>query len=399
MLAVIFFTYQFIIRLSPSVLMDEIMVKYHVSASTFGLIISFYYAGYAGMLIPVGALIDKFGVKSGLLFGSLFCIIGSLVMLISDDWINALVGRTLIGIGSCAGVLAAITSAKLNFTQRELSRKLGLTVMIGLLGAIYGKSINRFLLEKFGFEKTILFLAFPALLIFILVFFLSKSSETVFIQKKYSVGAALKEIFKDSKFMLVSIAGALLVGPLSAFADVFGEHYLMSVYNISDSKAGYLTTSAIYIGMAIGAPFLTQIASRFKCNYVVNVFCGFGMSLTFYLLLNNYIQNYSLLFVMMIFIGIMSAYQVIVFSIISEMISEKAVGLAIAMANAINMFAAMLYNFFVGKLLDCYWTGDTIYGMRVYSDVAYSDALFILPIALAIGALIFLSVKPKKGIC
>ena len=81
------------------------------------------------------------------------------------------------------------------------------------------------------------------------------------------------------------------------------------------------------------------------------------------------------------------------------MISEKAVGLAIAMANAINMFAAMLYNFFVGKLLDCYWTGDTIYGMRVYSDVAYSDALFILPIALAIGALIFLSVKPKKGIC
>ena len=98
-LTVFFFAYQFVLRLSPGVLIDEIMLKEHIGAATFGLITSFYYIGYAGMQIPIGLLLDKFGVRYVVAISAITCVLGNMPLLLSDHWLLSLFGRFLIGIG------------------------------------------------------------------------------------------------------------------------------------------------------------------------------------------------------------------------------------------------------------------------------------------------------------
>jgi len=74
-------------------------------------------------------------------------------------------------------------------------------------------------------------------------------------------------------------------------------------------------------------------------------------------------------------------------------------GIAIAVVNMFNMLAGTAYNVMIGNLLDHYWAGETLHGKRIYSEAAYADALFILPISLMLGTIIFFAIKPKPGVC
>ena len=59
----LFFAYQFILRLWPGLMMQQMMMQFSISSSQFGLIAAFYYYGYSSMQIPVAMLLDRFGAK------------------------------------------------------------------------------------------------------------------------------------------------------------------------------------------------------------------------------------------------------------------------------------------------------------------------------------------------
>ena len=48
-----FFAYQFILRLWPSLMMQQIMQQFSIDATAFGLLASAYYYGYSTMQIPI----------------------------------------------------------------------------------------------------------------------------------------------------------------------------------------------------------------------------------------------------------------------------------------------------------------------------------------------------------
>lgn len=396
--AVLFFSYQFVLRLTPGVLIDDIMVKYDISASVFGLIISFYYIGYAGMQIPIGILLDRFGVRYVVAASAIICVLGNLPILFSNYWVIELLGRLLIGVGSAAGALGAIHVVRMHFPHRHMSKMIGFTVTLSLFGAIYGKSINRFLVESFGLEQSIIYLSIPGIIIAfsMLLFFRNTDKQQTGIVQHYSILSSLKIIFKNNNIIWLAIAGALMVGPIESFADIFGEPYLVTVYNFTPSDAGYLTASAIYFGFCIGAPLLAAIADRFNCHYVINITCGIVMTAAFHLVLEQMITGYRMMYMITFIIGIMSAYQVIVISSVSELVPANLIGTAIAVVNMFNMVAGMIFNTAIGRLLDNYWTGEIINGKRIYSEVAYGDALYILPVALMFGSIIFFVLKPNN---
>lgn len=398
---VFFFAYQFVLRLSPGVLIDEIMIKYHISASAFALITSFYYLGYAGMQIPIGVLLNKLGVRYVISASAFICVLGNMSLIISDYWIFALFGRLLIGIGSAAGALGAIHAVRMNFDKKHMSKMIGFSVAISLLGAIYGKSINRILLDSIGMQESIIYLSIPGVFIALGILFFSKETDKkeTPLTERLSTWSSLKIVAGNGKVILLSLAGALMVGPLEAFADIFGESYFIAVYKFSSDDAGYLTASAIYFGMCIGSPLLAAVADRFKAHYIINIVCGVVMSGAFYLILNQIVTGYLQMFALTFTIGIMSAYQVIIISTVAEIVPSNFAAIAIAMVNTGNMLAGTAYNTAIGHLLDYYWTGEMIDGKRVYSEIAYTDALFILPITLMMGAIMFFILKPKNGIC
>ena len=61
--AALFFGYAWVLRVAPSVMVEELMRDFAVGAAVLGNLSAAYFYGYAGMQIPVGLLLDRFGPR------------------------------------------------------------------------------------------------------------------------------------------------------------------------------------------------------------------------------------------------------------------------------------------------------------------------------------------------
>ena len=101
----IFFAYQFILRLWPGLMMHQIMEQFSIDASQFGIIAACYYYGYSGMQIPVACLLERFGPKQIIFIFATLCGIATLLFTYSNSWYMACLSRFLVGAGSAVGFL------------------------------------------------------------------------------------------------------------------------------------------------------------------------------------------------------------------------------------------------------------------------------------------------------
>src|SRR5215470_1538925 len=69
----LFFLYAWVLRVSPSVMVEELMRDFSVGAAVLGSLSAAYFYGYAGMQIPVGVLLDRFGPRRLLAVAALAC--------------------------------------------------------------------------------------------------------------------------------------------------------------------------------------------------------------------------------------------------------------------------------------------------------------------------------------
>src|SRR5258708_2116876 len=131
---VLFFAYQFIMRVFPGLCVSEIMHKFHIDSTDYGLLASMYYYGYAPLHIPIAILLDRFGPR---LVVSLCCLVCSLSIFLffwTENWTLVLLARFLTGAGSAAGFLGASKVISLWFPFHVYARMIGLTFSFGLLG-------------------------------------------------------------------------------------------------------------------------------------------------------------------------------------------------------------------------------------------------------------------------
>ena len=92
----LFFAYQFILRLWPGLMMHQIMEQFSIDASQLGIIAAFYYFGYSSMQIPVAVLLDRFGTKYIVFFFAVLCGVATLLFTCSDNWYLACFSRFLV---------------------------------------------------------------------------------------------------------------------------------------------------------------------------------------------------------------------------------------------------------------------------------------------------------------
>ena len=101
----LFFAYQFILRLWPGLMMHQIMNQFSIDASHFGLLAAFYYYGYSIMQIPVAILLDRFSARRIIFIFAVLCGLATLTFTYTSNFYLALLSRFLIGVGSAVGFL------------------------------------------------------------------------------------------------------------------------------------------------------------------------------------------------------------------------------------------------------------------------------------------------------
>lgn len=375
--ASVFYAYQYFLRVMPSVMLENLLDRFGIDAAAFGQFSGIYYIGYSLMHLPLGIMLDRFGPRPVMAGSILLSALGMLPLIFFDSWAFSVSGRLLVGMGSSAAILSVFKVIRIGFHEKVFSRMLSFSVMIGLVGAIFGGGPLHAMCEGWGARLTMQIFAFFGLLLAIASYLLIPKIST---SSNVGVIASIKEVLSNRTFLWIAFCSGFLVGPLEGFADVWGSAFLSHVYDYDKTMATSLP-SVIFIGMCFGAPLLTFIAERTK-SYFGSIFvAAFLMAFLFILLLTLRLSLLSLI-TSFSMIGICCAYQILAIYKASSYIKEELSGVATAFVNMIIMAFGYGFHTFIGKIID--FSGGP------QSAKAISLGVSLIPIALIIGGLGFL---------
>jgi MFS family permease len=113
-------------------------------------------AVYAGMQIPVGVLLDRFGSRRLLVAGGTLMLAGQLVFAFAGDVGTAIAARVLIGVGDAMTFISVLRIVALWFPPQRNALMVQLTGMVGQLGALCSAVPLVLLLRHHGWTATFL---------------------------------------------------------------------------------------------------------------------------------------------------------------------------------------------------------------------------------------------------
>lgn len=359
-LAVLFYCYEFLLQVSPGVMVSDLMRDFKLNAAQVGNLSALYIYIYAGMQIPVGILIDRFGPRRLLTFAAAICAIGSFLFGSAHLLSIAGLGRSLIGLGSAFAAISCLKLAANWFPLNRFALLTGLTVMVGMLGAINGQAPLALLIEHLSWRDSMQVLGLAGLVLAGLIYLIVRdnpadaTTQPEASIKKPRLWQGLKYIFGNKQTWIASIYGGLMYAPTTAFAGLWGVPFLMSVYHISRPAAAGMI-SFIFIGWVIGSPFWGWFSDRLQRRKSPLIIAAIGALCTMCCII--YLVNLPLLGmnVLLLAFGFFSGGFLPVFSIVKEINPPQHNATALGFVNTLNMVGGALAQPFIGYILDFYW--------------------------------------------
>jgi MFS family permease len=384
-LATLFYAYQYVLRVAPSVLNEDITAKFQMDPRIFGQFTGTYYLSYALMHIPLGLLLDRYGPKRIMPLFLGFTIIGMAPLAFTDFWAFPIMGRVLVGLGSSSAILGLFKIIRMNFPKARFNLMLSFSVTIGLLGAIFAGAPLQMLHQWMGLDNIVIILMAAGILLAALLYFFTP--EITHETSKVNVWNEVKAVMTNRYVLAVCLLAGLMVGPLEGFADAWGKSFLKSVYGFDDQAAAGLP-SWIFFGLCFGGPALSLITRIVKNDLFVVFLCGLIMMLIFAGIIAGTIPpSLYILRAAFFTVGIMCAYQILAIGNVSINVPAQFSGLTSAVANGIIMAFGFLFHSIIGLILHAF-TGieDTD---AIYSSEAMFYAIGIIPAALVLACIGF----------
>lgn len=375
--ASVFYAYQYIIRVMPNIMLDDIMQQFNISAATFGQFSGFYYIGYSLVHIPVGILLDRFGPRKVMTSCILLTVAGLTPLLFANHWVYPIAGRFVIGVGSSAAILGVFKIVRMTFSEARFARMLSLSVTIGLLGAIYGGGPVSYMRELFGYSSVVQGMAIGGIILALLTYWIVPDMKR---EPAGAVTANIKEVLTNPKVIWTCIFAGLMVGPLEGFADVWGTVFLKQVYDMEVTAAASFA-SLIFIGMCFGGPVLSFVAEKVGTAATI-ITAGICMAVSFVLLLSGSASS-GAISVGFVVVGVASAYQILAIFKASTYVREEVAGLTTAVANMIIMIFGYAFHSSIGFVVNA--MGGTAQTSALVIGVA------VIPAALFIGTCGFIA--------
>ncbi len=391
----IFYFYQYLLRVSPSVMKDDLMHDFGMNGAAFGLLASFYYYGYSLLQIPLGSMADYFGPRKLLAAATLVCVIGTAMFAQATDLHVAQLGRFLIGLGSSCAFLGCLKFGTLWFPMSKLPLITSATIFIGTLGANFGGAPLKFLINYYDWRTALLIVAGLGILVAVAIWFISKDKEPDHTEEQGTLFEGLKWAITSPQILLGGLYGFFIYTPLSVFADLWGAGFLEKVYSIPTAQAaGYV--NLIYIGFGLGCMVYALALVKWMSIPTALKITAITIEIPFSILLLVPGLPLYVMGLILFTLGVMISGRSLMFAFVCSHIPAKFSGATVGLINTFIMLSGVVFQPVAGRILDYVSGGKIVGGVHVFEAGDYRKALIIVPICLAAAFLVSLFFKESK---
>ncbi|GAW48267.1 MULTISPECIES: MFS transporter [unclassified Nocardioides] len=152
--------------------------RFDISAAQLATFTMLQLLVYAGMQIPVGLLVDRFGSRSVLLCGTIIITAGQVGFALADSYLLALVARVFVGMGDAMTFICVLRLVGYWFPARRIPLITQLTGTLGQLGAVGAAIPMTWALSHLGWTKAYLVAASVGVVLVVLLLLVLRDSPT-----------------------------------------------------------------------------------------------------------------------------------------------------------------------------------------------------------------------------
>lgn len=399
-LAALFFFYEFLLQNSTSVMRSYLTNEFQIDATSFGLLASFYFLAYSSVQIPAGMLLDRFGPRKLLTIAAGLCGFGTIMMALAHRYEIILFARFFTGIGSGFAMLGALVLTANWFSSKRFALLHGMTLTIGISGAVFGGAPLGLALKHTGWRSTLGLLGGVGVVLMLIMWLIIRDRPKGIKRARNQDGEYIKindllhgvvAIVKNRQTWLTALYGALMYAPTAALSQ-WTASFIPEAQGYSAEKSAWLV-SVMYIGWIFGSPFFGAISDyvgRRKVTLYISSFATLAL-----ILIILYVPHVNYFTYLMLYLGFgfFTCGFVPAFSIVREQHKTQYSGTALGFMNMVNSLGPALSPMFVGILLDHFWTGTLIDSQRIYTLANYKSALLVGPICLILAIFVLPFIK------
>jgi MFS family permease len=398
-LAAAAFGYAFFHRVTPSVMVSDLMTDFAIGGAMLGTLSALYFYPYVILQVPLGALLETFGTR--LLLSAALCLagIGSVLFGIAESIELAYLGRFLIGVGSSVGFLGSLALASKWFPPHRYAFLTGLSMFTAMGSGMVAQAPLAYFIESFGWRSSLSTLGWAGFGLAVMIFlFVRNAPETPEGQitndvkkreraEKWSaLWASLRAASTDSDVWKMSFVAATLSGPMLVLGGLWGTPYLMKAHDLARPDAAFLM-SLLLLGWAISAPFCGWLSGKIGRSKPIVISGAIALCAMLTLLIFAPGLPLGTVVPILIAIGLSGGSMVTCFALVRDVMPVHKAGAATGIVNSMTVASGAVLQPLVGLALDILWAGDLKNGAPVYQASDYRIA-FILVLIAALGGLI-----------
>lgn len=379
-IASLFFLFEFVTRVEPSLAAGQIAASYGLNNAAFGALASLFFWVYAPMQIVVGLALDRYGARKFVLLGSLCCAAGVTAFAFVAAPVLGGGARMLTGFGASFAFVAAMWLVNHWFAPERFAVLSGTVNAFGMLGTAIGTSQLSSAISHYGWRGVFIATGLAGFALFLAALVLlreppspAQSDDT---PPAAHVRDSLLAVLKRPRVWMIGLLGMLYYMPVNVYGGLWGHSALMATNGLSDTDAG-LAVSMVFWGMAAGSIAGGYISDRLGHRKWIVVVGAALTAVAYALVLYGYASGLVVISAALFLAGFFGGFQMLTFAMAKEGLDNSLVGTTVAFVNMVGIAGAMIFQPLVGQLVDA-------------SHGDYRAALSCIPVCLGLATLLAL---------
>lgn len=404
LVSALFVLFQFFLQLSSGEIIGGLMKTFALNAFGAGLVVSSYYYVYVVLQVPAGMLMDRYGSRGILSVGALFVSVGSWLFAIAKSIPLALIGRIMMGGGSAFAFVGCLNIISVWFPARRFAFMAAIVETAGMAGAIIGNFWLAAMIDRWGWQRCILFAAVFGAVLSVSLFLVvrdaprKKNKKQRMRQKKQSVSLwkGLKVLLRKPVVWINGFYSGLSFSVLTTFTALWAIPFLEVSHHVQLLRAS-MVDSALYVGVAIGGPILGWLDSRTRWRRKILMGNAFFAALCLFVVI--FVPGLPLIWdgVLLFFAGVTASSYVLTFAIANEVAAEGTRGTSIGFTNMLCVAFAPILQPAIGFLVTWMNRRDGLSPVLSASLPHFEWAISIIPfLMLVVSALAFFLPERKN---
>lgn len=393
----------FFYRVSMAVVSRDLAADLGLSAAQLGVMSAVYFYAFAFAQIPLGPLIDRYGGRSIISILGIVTTCGSLTFALAPNYLTALAGRALLGLGT-AGVLMGSLKIFTNwFSHREFPKVSGFLIAVGNLGSVLATAPLAFAITLFTWRPTFLAMTLAQASAAACVFLVARdapagsasppapASEPDCVET--GVLGTWKVLFSSTEFWLIALIAFFWYANYMVLLALWGGPYLMEGLGLDRSQTGavLLYTSAGYI---CGSLLVGKAIDWLGGSLEKTILCGQALLLATMTAMLGPADHLSrpLLSAVFFAVGLFSASGVMIYPLARKLVPARSAATAMTCVNFFLLMGAATMQHVMGQYICSFQRTPAGYPAAAYHGG------FLIPICgLACTLLLFSLRRASKG--